>query len=428
MAAARRAPDRLAGVLLAGSRPEPDTPERYAKRAETIAIARERGAEGIWEAMRATLFTDDSDEDVVAQARELALDRTEQELVSALEAIRDRPDSTEAYRALGDRAFTVVGDRDPFVPVEDARALRAGRGRDPRVRASAQPRAAGRVRPGPRRRGGAVDVDRDEVVRRLGEDGFVLLDVRSPGGVPRRDRRSVRSARRPDPRRPALRPPGPARADAGGDPRAARAARGRRARLLLPLRLALRARDGDPLLARLPRRELPRLLARVVAGRRRCQPRRARPRRERPSRGFGRARSSRRSARGSRRAARPRRRRRRDPPRATTRPARPAPRDGTGRPTPDRAGTPGGRHGCARARRRRPGGRACSGATGRRRTGDGSDSATGSAAPASVTSTWNQPTSGSADRKTRAPAARAISCEPRQTPSIGVPRSSCCSR
>ena len=123
MAAARRAPDRLAGVLLAGSRPEPDTPERYAKRAETIAIARERGAEGIWEAMRATLFTDDSDEDVVARARELALGRTEQELVSALEAIRDRPDSTEAYRALGDRAFTVVGDRDPFVPVEDARAF-----------------------------------------------------------------------------------------------------------------------------------------------------------------------------------------------------------------------------------------------------------------------------------------------------------------
>jgi 3-oxoadipate enol-lactonase len=121
LAAARRAPERLAGLLLAGSRPEPDTPERYAKRAETIAIARERGAEGLWDAMRATLFTDDSDPDVVARARELALDRTEEELVAGLEAIRDRPDSTAAYRELGDRAFTVVGDRDPFVPVEDAR-------------------------------------------------------------------------------------------------------------------------------------------------------------------------------------------------------------------------------------------------------------------------------------------------------------------
>jgi pimeloyl-ACP methyl ester carboxylesterase len=121
LAAARRAPDRLAGLLLVGSRPEADTPERYAKRAETIAIARERGAEGIWEAMHATLFTEDSDPDVVARARALALDRTEEELVTGLEAIRDRPDSTDAYRALGDRALTVVGDRDPFVPVEDAR-------------------------------------------------------------------------------------------------------------------------------------------------------------------------------------------------------------------------------------------------------------------------------------------------------------------
>ena len=33
LAAARRAPERLAGLLLVGSRPEADTPERYATRA-----------------------------------------------------------------------------------------------------------------------------------------------------------------------------------------------------------------------------------------------------------------------------------------------------------------------------------------------------------------------------------------------------------
>jgi 3-oxoadipate enol-lactonase len=61
LAAARRAPERLAGLLLVGSRPEPDTPERHAKRAETIAIARERGAEGVWDAMRESLFGEHSD-------------------------------------------------------------------------------------------------------------------------------------------------------------------------------------------------------------------------------------------------------------------------------------------------------------------------------------------------------------------------------
>ncbi len=126
LAAARRAPERVAGLVLAGSRPEADTPERRAKRAETIALARERGAEGVWEAMRTTLFHAGSDPEVVERARALALERTEEELVAAVEAIRDRADSTDVYRALGDRALTVVGDRDPFVPVEDARAFDPG--------------------------------------------------------------------------------------------------------------------------------------------------------------------------------------------------------------------------------------------------------------------------------------------------------------
>ena len=125
LAVARRAPERVAGLVLAGSRPDADSPERHAKRAETIALARDRGAEGIWEAMRETLFHEGSDPEVVERARALALDRTEDELVTALEAIRDRPDSTDVWNTLADRRLTVVGDRDPFVPVADARAFDA---------------------------------------------------------------------------------------------------------------------------------------------------------------------------------------------------------------------------------------------------------------------------------------------------------------
>jgi pimeloyl-ACP methyl ester carboxylesterase len=123
VAAARLAPERIAGLVLAGSRPDPDSPERREKRAETIALARERGAEGIWEAMRDLLFTEDADPALVERVGAMALDRTEEELVGALEAIRDRPDSTDAYRALGDRGLTIIGDHDPYVPVADARAF-----------------------------------------------------------------------------------------------------------------------------------------------------------------------------------------------------------------------------------------------------------------------------------------------------------------
>ena len=123
VAAARLAPERIAGLVLAGSRPDPDTPERRERRAETIALARERGAEGIWEAMHELLFRPDSDPELVEHVRALALDRSEDELVTGLEAIRDRPDSTAAYQALGDRALTIVGDNDPYVSVQDARGF-----------------------------------------------------------------------------------------------------------------------------------------------------------------------------------------------------------------------------------------------------------------------------------------------------------------
>jgi len=122
-AAARLAPERVAGVVLVGSRPDADTPARRAKRAETIAVARERGAHGIWEAMRDLLFTDETDPALVSWAESVALDRTEDELETAVAAMRDRADSSDAYRALGDRALTVVGDRDPFVSVDDARGF-----------------------------------------------------------------------------------------------------------------------------------------------------------------------------------------------------------------------------------------------------------------------------------------------------------------
>jgi pimeloyl-ACP methyl ester carboxylesterase len=40
--------------------------------------------------------------------------------------MRDRPDSSDVARALGDRLLVAVGTRDPFVPVEVARAIGSG--------------------------------------------------------------------------------------------------------------------------------------------------------------------------------------------------------------------------------------------------------------------------------------------------------------
>lgn len=133
LAIARRAPERLEGLVLAGSRIDADSEERRAARADTIALIRSRGPEGLWEDMRPKLFPEDAPPEVVERARRLALEQGPEGLVSAVEAIRDRPDSTEAVAALDVPVLVAIGDLDSFLSVEEAGAA-AGVAGDGRLR------------------------------------------------------------------------------------------------------------------------------------------------------------------------------------------------------------------------------------------------------------------------------------------------------
>jgi pimeloyl-ACP methyl ester carboxylesterase len=126
LAMARQAPERLQGIVLAGSRPDADSDERRAGRADTIDRIRKDGAEGLWEMMRDRLFPKDAPEDVVERSRAIALEQDPDELVAAVEAIRDREDNTELARSFGDRFLMIVGENDPFVSVDEARAFSTG--------------------------------------------------------------------------------------------------------------------------------------------------------------------------------------------------------------------------------------------------------------------------------------------------------------
>ena len=126
LAVARQAPERVLGVLLAGSRPDPDTDERRRERARTIELIQKDGAEGLWESLRPRLLSDDAPDGVVERARTLAVDQKPEELVAAVEAMRDRPDATDVANALGDRLLVAVGNRDPFVPGREAHSFGEG--------------------------------------------------------------------------------------------------------------------------------------------------------------------------------------------------------------------------------------------------------------------------------------------------------------
>ncbi len=107
LAMARQAPERVRGLLLAGSRAGSDSPERRAARDDSIRILREEGIN----AWKSEAPAPPSPE------------RTVDELVRATEALRDRPDATDVVRAYAGPFALVVGDRDDILPVEEAREM-----------------------------------------------------------------------------------------------------------------------------------------------------------------------------------------------------------------------------------------------------------------------------------------------------------------
>ncbi|MBA2742114.1 MAG: alpha/beta fold hydrolase [Actinobacteria bacterium] len=100
LALARRAPERVLGIVLAGSRADADSTERRQARDETIRRLR---MEGVWPELETSV---DAEELAVAQ-----------------EAIRDRPNASGVVASFGGPLLVCVGDRDEIVSVEEARAV-----------------------------------------------------------------------------------------------------------------------------------------------------------------------------------------------------------------------------------------------------------------------------------------------------------------
>jgi pimeloyl-ACP methyl ester carboxylesterase len=100
LALARRAPERVVGLVLVGSRTGADTEERRRFRDETVARLRSEGV------------PEDLDTDVPAE-----------DLAVAQEAMRDRHDLSDVVAAYGGPLLVCVGEADEIVSVDEARAL-----------------------------------------------------------------------------------------------------------------------------------------------------------------------------------------------------------------------------------------------------------------------------------------------------------------
>jgi pimeloyl-ACP methyl ester carboxylesterase len=122
LALARLAPERIRGLVLSGSRADPDTPERKEGRFATIGQVQQRGAEALWEQMAPGL-TAGADDAAAERMRAIALEQAPDDLVLALRAIRDRPDSTDVLEAIDAPVLVVVGEDDPLVSADEAKAM-----------------------------------------------------------------------------------------------------------------------------------------------------------------------------------------------------------------------------------------------------------------------------------------------------------------
>ena len=141
---ARQAPERVRGLVLAGARIDGDSPERREGRAKTLDLIRERGAEGLWEDMRPKLFPP-GETDAVELAHGLASAQRPDELAAAVEAIRDRRDSSDFVAGFERPILLAVGESDPFFsPAEAEEAAAAAPSAQVRVFATGHLPSLGR--------------------------------------------------------------------------------------------------------------------------------------------------------------------------------------------------------------------------------------------------------------------------------------------
>lgn len=126
LAFARRHPHRLAGLILADTKAEPDDATGRANRDKMIALASSQPASAIIESMLPKLLgpvTQREQPEVVAAVRKLASAQKPAGIIAALKALRDRPDATASLANIKVPALVIVGHDDSLTPPDVARKL-----------------------------------------------------------------------------------------------------------------------------------------------------------------------------------------------------------------------------------------------------------------------------------------------------------------
>jgi 3-oxoadipate enol-lactonase len=122
-------PDRVAALVLADTKAGSDDQAGRAKRTDQAARVREEGVQWLAEALLPALLgetTRESRTEVVEKVKEMAEAAHPEGVARALEAMRERPDSTPGLERIQVPVLVLVGEEDTLTPEAEARKIADG--------------------------------------------------------------------------------------------------------------------------------------------------------------------------------------------------------------------------------------------------------------------------------------------------------------
>ena len=119
----RLAPERFSGMILADTRPGPDSPDGRAARAKMRELLAAEGPSAIADRMLPKLLSGDANADLAARVRRMIEAVPAPAIDAALAAMMDRPDSTPDLPRISCPTLVVVGERDEVTPLAEAERM-----------------------------------------------------------------------------------------------------------------------------------------------------------------------------------------------------------------------------------------------------------------------------------------------------------------
>jgi 3-oxoadipate enol-lactonase len=122
----RRYPERVRGLILADTRPQPDAPEGKAARFQSALTAQSQGAGAIAEAMIGRLLSQksmDEKRELVEAVKGIMQNTPVQGIAGDLMAMAERPDSVEMLSSINVPTLVIVGEVDGLTPPADSQLM-----------------------------------------------------------------------------------------------------------------------------------------------------------------------------------------------------------------------------------------------------------------------------------------------------------------